>query len=263
MLTITTLLAIILYLSAAMLQYRVLKGQTSGSEIQTKGVSAIAVLLHTGSLYGVLHQPDGINLGFFIAGSLIGWMVAAIVLISSLRQKIENLFIGVFPMAALTAFLSVWGPDLGTAKFYQGGLIIHILLSILAYSIFTIATFQAFMLSKQNQALKQHHTRGLVASLPPLQTMERLLFEVLWTGMILLTASLITGLLFIENIFAQHLVHKTIFSFLAWIIYAVLLWGRFALGWRGYRAVRWTIVGFFLLMIGFFGSKLVVEILYG
>lgn len=263
MLTITTLLAIVIYLSAAIFQYRVLKGQTSVSAPQIKALSAAAVLLHTGSLYSVLHQPEGINLGFFIAGSLVGWMVAAIVLISSLRQKIENLFIGVFPMAALTVFLSVWGPDLGTAKFYQGGLIIHILLSILAYSIFTIATFQAFMLAKQNQALKQHHTRGLVASLPPLQTMERLLFEVLWTGMILLTAALITGFFFIENIFAQHLVHKTIFSILAWCIYALLLWGHLALGWRGHRAIRWTVIGFFLLMIGFFGSKLVVEILYG
>ncbi len=260
MFIISTLFAIFFYLIAAFLQFRVLKGQPAKGKVVTL-LACAAVLFHTHSVYGVLHQDDGINLGFFIAGSLVAWLVATVVIISSFRQSIENLFIGVLPMAAITAALSMWGPDLGTAKLFKGGLIIHILLSILAYSIFTVATFQAFLLAKQDQALKQHHTRGLVASLPPLQTMERLLFDLLWIGIILLTASLVTGFLFVENLFAQHLVHKTLLSILAWVLYAVLLWGRTVLGWRSHRAVRWTVSGFFLLMLGFFGSKLVLEIL--
>lgn len=260
MLTLSTLIAVFLYLLAATLQFQALKNQNNTSAL-IKFISTLGVILHTFSVYAVLHQPSGINLGFFIAGSLVAWLVAAIVIFSSFRHPIENLFMGVLPLAALTAALSVWGPNLGIAKIYQGGLIVHILLSILAYSIFTVATFQAFLLSKQDQALKQHHTRGLVASLPPLQTMERLMFEMIWIGMILLTASLITGFLFLDNLFAQHLVHKTLLSIMAWILYAILLWGRTVLGWRSHRAVRWAVSGFFLLMLGFFGSKLVLDII--
>lgn len=258
MLTFCTLLAILGYLWAAWLQYRTVQTPAS-SKRGIKLLASLSILAHTLALYKVLHSPAGIHLGFFIVGSLVGWLVAVVALLSSLQQRVDNLFICIFPLAAASAALAAWGPDLGTARFYPDGLIVHILLSILAYSVFTIATFQAFMLARQNQSLKQHHTRGLVASLPPLQTMENLLFQMLWIGMTLLTASLITGLFFIENFFAQHLAHKTLFSILAWLIYAVLLWGRSVLGWRGQKAIKWTIMGFFLLMLGFFGSKLVLE----
>ncbi len=262
MLTTLTLLAIVFYLAAASLQLLRLKRHSFSLPVSAiKAAAGAGAIMHTGSVYLLLHQGTGINLGFFIAGSLVAWLVAAVVIISSLRQQVDNLFIGVLPMAALTAILSVWGPDLGTAKIYDSGMIVHILLSVLAYSIFTVATFQAFLLSMQDQALKQHHTKGLVASLPPLQTMERLLFEMLWIGIGLLTASLTTGFLFLDNLFEQHLVHKTAFSILAWILYAVLLWGHTVLGWRSQKAVRWTVSGFFLLMLAFFGSKLVLELL--
>lgn len=89
--------------------------------------------------------------------------------------------------------------------------------------------------------------------------MERLLFELIWIGMALLTASLVSGFIFVDNLFAQHLVHKTVLSIAAWLLYAVLLWGHKVQGWRSQRAVRWTVSGFFLLMLGFFGSKLVLE----
>ena len=160
MLLISTLLAVLLYLVAATLQWTVLKGNKRTSGFAVRAVATTAVVLHTFSIYHTLHQPNGINLGFFAAGSLIAWLVAVIVTLSSLRQKIDNLFIGVLPMAALAAGLAVWGPELGEPHLYRGGLIFHILLSILAYSMFTVATFQAILLSRQDQALKQHHTRG-------------------------------------------------------------------------------------------------------
>jgi len=97
--------------------------------------------------------------------------------------------------------------------------------------------------------------------MPPLQTMETLLFEMIWAGQILLTLSLITGFTFIHNMTAQHLSHKVIFSVMAWIIYAVLLWGRHTLGWRGAAAIRFTLGGFAALMLAYFGSKLVLEVI--
>lgn len=262
MLIVTTLVAALCYSLATWIQWQRLSTSLNdgrGPTLRMLGAAGFA--LHGYSVYQVLHQPGCIDLGFFAVGSLIAWVVAGLVLISSLRQKLDNLFIGVFPLAAITALLSIAGFEDTQAKPYAGGLIAHILLSLLAYSLFTIAAVQAVLLSRQESALKHHHTRGLVASLPPLQMMERLLFDTLWAGFILLTASLISGVVFVENLFAQHLAHKTALSIVAWIVYAILLSGRYFLGWRGRTAVRWTLGGFILLMLAFFGSKLVLELL--
>ena len=97
--------------------------------------------------------------------------------------------------------------------------------------------------------------------MPPLQTMETLLFEMIGVGFALLTAALFSGFYYLEDMFMQHVVHKTVLSILSWIFFAVLLWGRVKFGWRGRKAIRWTLGGFVMLMLAYFGSKVVLEIL--
>jgi len=259
MLTTATIIAALFYLAASVIQWQVLSGQRQYRRGIAHIIGGIGFAAHSATVFLVLHQPDGINLGFFSVSSLIAWLIAGLVLASSMRQNVDNLFAAVFPLALVTCVLATFGPITGQSKPYTGPLISHILLSILAYSIFTIAVLQAVLLSRQHAALKRHHTKGLVSTLPPLQTMEQLLFEMLWTGMILLTASLATGFLFVDDLFAQHLVHKTALSLMAWVLFAGLLAGRMILGWRSHTAVRWTIGGFVFLMLGFFGSKLVMD----
>ncbi|WP_432697444.1 cytochrome C assembly family protein [Marinobacterium sp. YM272] len=261
MLFVATLIAITAYLGAAWLQWQRLSSPDSYSGRLIRLLGLGAFIFHGYAVYALLHYPEGIDLGTFRVGSLIAWVVVGILLASSLRQKLDNLFIGAFPMAAITAALAAFAPDTGDHRLYSGGLVVHILLSLLAYSIFTLAALHALVLSRQEKLLKQHHTRGLLHSLPPLQIMERLLFEMLWCGFILLSTALITGFLFVEDLFAQHLAHKTILSIVAWLVYAILLAGRALLGWRSQTAVRWTLGGFILLMLAFFGSKIVVEML--
>lgn len=259
MLIFISLFAVICYAIASWLQWQ----RVTGRRVNVRPIVLISgiagFIAHGVSVYHTLHHPAGIDLGLFSMGSLIGWLVSALVIGSSLRQRIDNLFIGVFPIAALAVLLAAITPISETLKPYGSGVFVHVLLSVLAYSIFTLAALQAILLWRQQLALKQHHTRGLVASLPPLQVMEKLLFEMLWVGFILLSISLISGWIFLENIFAQHLAHKTLLSIAAWFIYATLLAGRRLLGWRGITAIRWTIGGFLLLMLGYFGSKLVTE----
>lgn len=137
----------------------------------------------------------------------------------------------------------------------------HIVASITAYGILTIAALQAISLATQEYALKNRKMRSIINTLPPLQTMEELLFEMLWLGIILLTISIATGYFFLEDIFAQHLAHKTVFTICSWVIFATLLWGRHKNGWRGKTAVRWTLSGFFILMLAYFGSKVVLEMI--
>ena len=90
--------------------------------------------------------------------------------------------------------------------------------------------------------------------------MESMLFELLWIGISLLSIAIVSGFVFIDDIFAQSLVHKTILTIIAWVLFSVLLWGHYQLGWRSQTAVRLTLAGFFLLMLAFFGSKLVLEL---
>jgi ABC-type uncharacterized transport system permease subunit len=136
----------------------------------------------------------------------------------------------------------------------------HISTSILAYAVLTLAAIQSALVALQDHQLKHRHTRGIVQILPPLQLMERMLFELLLVGVLLLTVSILSGFVFVEDIFAQHLVHKTVLTIVAWILFSVLLWGHYQLGWRSQTAVRLTLAGFALLMLAFFGSKLVLEL---
>ncbi len=226
------------------------------------GLGFAAALLHALILYFALHTENGINLGFFNAGSMIAWTVIAILLISSLSKPVENLGIVLLPMAALAVLLEQYFPGqhlLGPDADWP--LRTHVLTSLLAYSLLTLATVQAMLLAIQNKHLRGHHPGGFVRALPPLQTMETLLFELIAIGFAVLSIALATGFLYLDDMFAQQLAHKTILSMLAWLVFAILLWGRFRFGWRGRVAVRWTIIGFSVLMLAYFGSKFVLELM--
>ena len=137
----------------------------------------------------------------------------------------------------------------------------HILSSIIAFSLLNIAALQAILLAIQDQQLRSHHPKRLMLALPPLQAMETLLFQMIAAGLFFLTVSLCSGFIFIDNLFAQHLVHKTVLSIIAWLIFSGLLLGRLRYGWRGKTAIQWTLIGFVLLLLAYFGSKLVLELI--
>ena len=223
-------------------------------------VVLIALLFHGASLFLQLHAGAGLTLDFFNAASLIAFAAILLTLLACLRIPVENLLLLFLPLGCLTVLLAHVMPA-GTVQSIdeEPGILAHILLSILAYGILTIAVFQALLLLLQDHQLKNKHPSGLIKNFPPLQTMESLLFGFLWAGWALLSLSLISGWLFFEDLFAQHLVHKTLLACLAWVVFAVLLWGRHQLGWRGHKAIRWTLAGFCLLMLAYFGSKLVRE----
>ena len=220
----------------------------------------LALLAHGVSLYLQLITPTGLGLDFFNAASLIAAAVILLTLLASRQIPVENLLLLLFPLGALTTLMAQFAPS-GTVQTIneQSGILAHILLSILAYGMLTIAMFQSLLLLLQDHQLKNKHPSGLIKNFPPLQTMESLLFGFLWAGWGLLSLSLLSGWLFVEDLLAQHLAHKTILSVFAWFVFAVLLWGRQQLGWRGHKAIRWTLAGFCLLMLAYFGSKLVRE----
>ncbi|MGB5764940.1 MAG: cytochrome c biogenesis protein CcsA [Sedimenticolaceae bacterium] len=225
------------------------------------GLGFAGLLLHAILLYLELFTANGLNLSFFNAVSLAAWTVSGLLLLSALSKPVENLAILALPLAAITVLLDLRFPGNHLLSQQAGwALRLHVLTSMLAYSLLTLASVQAILLAVQDNHLRRHHPGGFIRALPPLQTMESLLFEMISLGFVLLSVALITGFAYLEDMFAQHLVHKTVLSIVAWIAFAVLLWGRYRFGWRGRTAIRWTLVGFAVLMLAYFGSTAVIEL---
>ena len=258
---ISSVLAIIFYISGTLCQW----GRLRGQDIHRSLVQILVftgVLAQTLSIYLIIHTPNGVSLNFYTTGSLSSWMIIWIILVSSLRKPVENLLVGLLPIAIVTVGCSfmLGGPE-DIIPSAQPGMIFHIIISLLSYSTLAVAAFQAVLLAWQERKIKHHRPASLIKAFPPMQTMEKLLFEFLWAGLILLTLSLTTGFVYLNDMFAQHVAHKTILSVLAWCIFSTLLIGRHILGWRGQTATRWTLAGFACLMLAYFGSKFVLDMI--
>jgi ABC-type uncharacterized transport system permease subunit len=225
-------------------------------------LGSAGVLLQGWVLYHRVITAAGINLGFFNALSLAAWTILVLLLISSTTKPVENLGIALFPLGALMVWLEYRYPTVHfLSQSAAWGLKLHVLVSLLAYSLLTLASVQAVLLAIQDHHLHSRQPRGFIRALPPLQTMESLLFEMIGAGFVLLTLSLISGLFYFQEMFAKHMVHKTVLSVLGWIVFGTLLLGRFQAGWRGRTAITWTLSGFVVLMLAYFGTKAVLELI--
>jgi ABC-type uncharacterized transport system permease subunit len=260
------LLSIVLYMAAAgILGARLISDHNLGAATRpwTAGVAGAALVLHSLVLYQGVVTAAGLNLGFFNALSLVAWLIVMVVLVVALTRPVENLGLAVLPLAAVTLLLSLAVPADHVLVQRGFGLDLHIILAILAYSVLSVAAVQAILVAFQDRQLRQRRPGGIMRALPPLQTMESLLFQMIAFGFFLLSLAIISGTMFLDNMFAQHVAHKTILSIAAWLIFAVLLWGRWQFGWRGRVAIRWSLTGFVALALAYFGSKLVLELVLG
>lgn len=253
-------LASIGYALACVLQALKLFRKTAINRQIIVTLSAVSVALHGLAVYHAMFTETGIDLGFYHVASLVAFFFGALLVGSAMGKPLDNLFFVLFPISILTLLFSAFLASPYTPRAFSAGIIVHILVSILAYSILTISAAHAVLLIVQDKRLKAHHPGGMMWGLPPLQTMERLLFEILVVGVVMLTLAIVTGLLFVSDMFAQHLLHKTVLTIVAWIIYGILLWGHFLKGWRGSSAAKWTLSAFAVLVLAFFGSKFVLEL---
>ncbi len=260
---VITLTGATLYVAAAIVLFKQLSIQTAEKNKYTPLVlGIIAALFHADILARQIITDEGLQLGITHVASLATWFVACLLVLASLRKPIENLGIFVLPLAALTLMAEFFMPvDHIVSTAQHKGLGVHILLSILAYSLLGLAAVQAILTAIQERQLHNRQPGGLIRSLPPLETMETLLIQMITIGFALQTTSLISGIFYLENMFAQNLAHKTILSISAWVVFAILLFGRWHYGWRGRTVVRWTATGFITLMLAYFGSKYVFEVI--
>ncbi len=268
---VTSTMAAASYLTGTALQIRRYRQEPhpdeSGSDSAARrGLFVLAILgavLHALANQQVIWVDGGLNLGLASSAGLVSWIMLVFVLVANLWVPVRNLLVLVLPLAALGALVALTTPAvpvLPTAELTDP-LIWHILISIVAYSILFMAACQSVLLAVLEHRLKTRQTLRLLKLLPPLQTMETLLFGLLWTGITALTLAIGTGFLFLDDLFEQRVVHHTVLSLASWFLYAILLAGHRLFGWRGTTAVRWTLIAFSLLVLGYFGSKFVIEVL--
>lgn len=226
-------------------------------------IGLMGVMAHAISAWHTIARDDGYHFGMVAISTLIAAAVSLLAIVTNWRKPLGTLIPGVLPLAVIAILLSLFIESRYPAQHLGSGLVLHVLLSVLAYSFVTLAALQAAFLAFQNYQLRHHHAAAVIRRFPPLQDMEKLLFELLWIAQILLTLAILAGFLFLDNLRSQGLPHKMFFSVLAWLVFAGLLWGRHQLGWRGNTAIRGTLTGFALLLLGFYGSKFVIEFILG
>ncbi|MDH2917842.1 MAG: cytochrome c biogenesis protein CcsA [Sideroxydans sp.] len=263
------LIAIVIFLSYAGLSAYFWRTQSTGkTDPASRGVIGHALLAPL-SLHGYLLSSDmfangGFDFALLNALSLIIWLTLCVYWVARFFYPLGALLTLVLPVAALAAVLpSVFPSEHLLTHTHTLAFTAHISAAMLAYSLFTIAVFHAVLISQVEKRLHQHTLPRVLRNLPPLLSMERLLFQIIAIGFVLLTLTLASGVFFSEQIFgkAAQFNHKVLFGILAWLVFATLLWGHVRYGWRGRIAVRWTVSGFAFLLIAYLGSKFVLEIL--
>lgn len=226
----------------------------------------VALTLQGFSLYDGLFSAGGMHFSFSFALSLMLWLAVLIYWLEGFRSRMDGLQPMVLPLAAICAALPVIFPQVRIIEHADTwGFKLHFLAAMLAYSLFTLSAMHAVFMGFVERKLHHRELNKYLASLPPILTMEALLFRMIAIAFSLLTLALGSGIMFSEALFGKALVldHKTLFGLTSWAIFAALLIGRHAYGWRGRIALRWTLAGFLLLLLAYMGSRFVSEVLLG
>jgi ABC-type uncharacterized transport system permease subunit len=258
--------ATILYAALAFHFWRTRWREPQSASIETWERSAIVVplLIHGWLVYEALLRSPELRFGFGQALSIMLWLTVLLYWIESLFFRLEGMQPLVLGVAALCVPLPLVFPGLAIHAPTQSlEFRLHLMLGMSAYSLFTIAALHALLMTLLERRLHGGALSAPFAALPPLLTMESLLFRIIFAGFVLLTLTLATGFIFSEDLFGRPLrfEHKSVFAIASWVIFAALLAGRRLYGWRGRIALRWTLAGFLMLLLAYVGSRFVLEVI--
>ena len=229
----------------------------------------VPIALHGILLYAEMFATNELRFGFAYALSAMLWLTVLFYWVENFYYELASMQSPVLLVAALTVPLPALFPGLASAGTYAASVAfrLHLVLAMLAYSLFTIAILHALLMAVVERRL--HQRAGAagagMGALPPLLTLEQLLFRLIGAAFVLLTLTLATGFAFSKTLFgrAMRFDHKTVFAVLSWLTFGWLLAGRWLYGWRGRTALRWTMTGFVLLILAYVGSRFVLEVILG
>ncbi|MES1195323.1 MAG: cytochrome c biogenesis protein CcsA [Steroidobacter sp.] len=232
-----------------------------GKHVAGLTLAALGWLLHGYALCESVFRGPALALSTTDVASIIGWAVSTIAIGISFRRIRFDLISGCLLIAAGVA-AAITNDSTRDFALSQHGwkLLTHALLSIVAYALISIGAVLAIALSLLDRRLRSHRPLGMLSALPSMEAIESGMFQALVAGFVLLSFALFSGFIFVDNILGQHLIHKVVLSCAAWLILAVLFFGRWRFGWRGQTAAKWAISGFALLCLAYFGAKIVLEV---
>ena len=254
LLTILTLAILVKYLLRQ-------TDQTNSSKVSFLAPWTVMVLSLAWWLNHNVFTSAGVDLNFYNSLVVTAFVVNVLLLTMSCFKSTEHAGLIVLPITLISVTLSMGPHQMSTTPNMNAGMQLHIITSMVAFSILGLAAVQATLLFFQERSLHNHSSVFLLRSLPSLHESEAQLFQFITAGMVILTASLATGFVFIEDIFAQHLAQKTTLSCIAWLVFLILIIGRVNFGWRGQTAIKWALGGFSFLILAYYGSKFVLELI--
>lgn len=225
------------------------------------GVAGLA--WHCQTLWSLIFINDGLSLSIGNTASLIGLQLALIAIVGSLQATLRGLAGGLLVLAAGAAALTGWSSPGAAGEALGWQIQAHVLISLFAYGLLAVGAIVALFALMQERRLHAGRLSSINQLFAPLETTEQMLFGITTGGFLLLLLAVSSGFALFENIFAQHLVHKTTLSLLALLLFGVLLAGRQFAGWRGKRAVYLYLWGFVILCLAYFGSRYVLEEILG
>lgn len=259
---LATVLAIVLYLSSGLILARGFYANQAA--VQRTGIilATLGIVAHAAVAWLYMGSDLGWNVNFINVLSLAALMIALVLLLTGIGTRSLEAGVLVFPGAAVCVALQGL---IRPAPMFLGHvpvmLELHVLTALLAFSVLAIAAMNAVLLWIQDYLLRHPRPIRQLELLPPLIVLEQLMFRLIMAGWLLLTIALAAGLSFVDDLMAQHLVHKTVLSVISWILFGLLLGARWWLGWRGRRAINWTLLAMLMLILAYFGSKFILEML--
>jgi len=258
------ILSAILYGGGALREWFAVRSHTHRGIVPALWLGAGALVLHTVAVAAQVLGGDYLNLDLAYALSLFLWLAILQFLLASLFLDVHLLGLILFPVATAVLLVEAFTPTGSSLVINVGApaMLGHLVLSLLAYGTLTLAAVQAILLWIQDASLRHKRFGALSRILPPLQPLERLLFHLIRVGFALLTLVILSGAIFSEQIFGQPFTfnHKVVVSLLAWLVFGLLLVGHSRYGWRGRAAVRWTLGGYALLLLAYFGVRFILEL---
>jgi ABC-type uncharacterized transport system permease subunit len=223
----------------------------------------LAIVGHSDAIMRMMRINGAFSIGLLEAISLLAWTLAVLACLISIDRQNRALGAILLASAGVGAVATSAGGSVAEATSTGWELTAHILLSMGAAALLFAAAVTAVLLVVLDRRLRMRRIADLPSVLPPLDALEKVMFRLIAAGFGLLTLALFTGFVFVTNLFTQNLVQKTALSLIAWTLFGVLLIGRVRFGWRGRSAVQWTLSGFGVLAIAYFGVKFVLEDVLG
>ena len=234
-----------------------------GGRIAAVAIAGVGAVVHAAALMDERRMAPAAALSLGDTLALVALVIAVIAILMAVRPGKR----GVAALLLVIAAMLEAAFSEGTRQFSMARpgweLSFHIAMATTAFAFLTIGMALAIAQVVVDHRLRSRQPLGLLKILTPIESLESGCFQSILAGFLVLTLALVSGAFFIENLFAQHLVHKVALAIIAWLVFGVLLLGRLKFGWRGRKALRWTFAGYTLLGLSYFGSKIILENVLG